>query len=452
MDAKQFLLDHPWICRVGHEYLLKQKSEATIVAEAEEARAVANLEQLEAETAEKMLISAEASLAAAKENGRVDAIAAAQQLLSDAKAAVKRERQEAELAGAVAATKQATIQAQVEQAEAYIEEKEAQDAEMAVIRAQAMLEGAPSEYPLERTMSEQQLLVEALDQAKVDAVRARNEADVAEADAELARSLLDADETAACALKENLELLAAEQMVIHAEAALTTALDQQDEAACSQARLDLASAKAALEKEQGEAQVADAVASVARAEVVADKAATRALEGELQAQAADELLKQMEAAFAASQLEANVAAIDKATKALNEARTAAKKERSNAQAAASKAAEAEALAAAETEVAMEVMDQVEARAAENAGVSIAENKYLRWYSIGAGFLLVFTVFFVGLGAWFGIYILANRVIDNDKMMVPADTCLQSSDEVLCGRWSVKVKISCSLHQARLYKI
>ena len=399
-------------------------------AEADDAWHQADLKQLEADTAVNIMVRAETSLLAAKEDGELGAITIAEQVLADAKASAKIQRQEAELATAKATTMQARMHAKVEEAEARIEEKEAQDAEIAMVSAKTRLEDAITEGP-GRRMSEQRKLEEALKEAKSAAVRTRNEATIAEADAELARSELDANEAAACALKENSELQVAEKMVADAEAALATALEQEDEEFCSQAKKDLAKANAALEKQEGETQVADAIAAVARAEVVADKAAARALGEQLQAQAAEDFVKQAHAALAASQLEANTSDIQKATEALDDARAAAEKERSEADDASTKAAEAGVLAAHTTEAAMAVLDQVEARAAENASVSMTANKHLRWYRLGAGLILVMTIFFVGLGAWFGIYTLAGRVIDNDKMMVIAVCYLRSTQLYVC---------------------
>ena len=129
MDAEQLLLDHPWIRQVGRTHLSKQASGATAVAEAEaeakDAWHQVELEKQEADTAAHTMAIAKASLMAAKESGDSVAILMAEQNLADAQASTNKEKDEAELAEANATVMNARVQAEVEEAEAYIEEKEA---------------------------------------------------------------------------------------------------------------------------------------------------------------------------------------------------------------------------------------------------------------------------------------------------------------------------------------
>ena len=401
-----------------------------VKAAAAEARHEADLELQKANTAERMRKQAEASLAAAEQSGDMAAVAAAEQDLAHANTAATREKQEAELAEAQAATAHARVMVEIEQIEAHVDEKEAQDAEMAVVRAEAILKGSLSEGCFGRLAFE-----EALEHAKAAAVHARNEASVTEAEAELARSQLDANENIARALKENFELQAAKQKVLEATATLELA-NQEDTGAVSQAEFVLATARAALEKEQGEAQVADATAAVTQAQVVADEAAARALDEKLQAQHAEELVHKAQEALAESQLQTDRNSwqrgvdIERANQALAEATTAADREQKEAEAAATEAEQAETLAAVETEAARALMDRVEARAADNANVSMAEDKYLKCYSMFGGLFLVVAVFFIGFGGSFVVYTLASRVIDNNKMLVTAADVCESLSNVI----------------------
>ena len=363
----------------------------------------------------------------AEESGDAAAIAVANQALVDAKRSADEQKQEAEEALAKAATMEAKVQVEKEEAQAFSEEKEAQDAEMAVTKAEALLSQSQQLQALLPQSSEGNSSLscaqENLDIAKVTAVRARNEAELGQAEAEQARSELKAVEAAARAVRENLDHQTAEQMVKNAESALEDALIQQDKDIVAKARVDVEAAKAAAEQELGQAQVASAVAAVAAAEATADKAAAHALNQKMQARAAENLLLELQEQLTDSKNVGGKGMTWKAAKNLTNARSAAIKNKLTATTAAAVAAEKEALAELEAEAAQAVFDRVETRAAENASVSVVDKKHLTWYSMGAALLLVFTTFVTSIGAPLVIYTMAGRVIDNDKMLVPAKTVI-----------------------------
>ena len=246
--------------------------------------------------------------------------------------------------------------------------------------------------------------------------RERDEVLLAEAGVALARSQLESEETAAAALREKLELQSAKQQVTAAELALEAA-QENNSALMEKAKNDVLLAKAVAENKEREGLMAGAIAAVEAAELRAE-------------QAADDLVKKREQELSVAKMQGDTAATERALHALKDGQAAVTKERSDAQAAAIVALDTTKQTEEELQAAESKMEEIELRAAVNAELSTKAEKHVGWFSTGAAVLLVSTVFLISFGTSSIIYMLANRVIDNDKLMVtsaqqeyiPLDSC------------------------------
>ena len=438
VDVDQLLLKHPWVLKVGYQYIQQHATAATRVDEAQEEAAAAedqaNTQWLEAEAAEARTVRAKAALETARNTGDAATMLSAEDELNEAVASSETKQGEAQLAQAKAAVMQAKLQVEKEEGEAELEQQQARTARNAAVRA----EGAPSDDDTEtwgsttdddiETWAESPDLPRPLTcedvpaalcetENRIMAQRERDELLLAEAEVALARSQLEAEETAAAALKEKLELASAKQQVAAAELALEAAQEQNDSALMEKAKHDVLLAKAVAENEEREALMAGAIAAVEAAELRAEQAAFQVVVENADVQVADDLVRKREQELSIAKMQGKTAATERALHALNDAQAAAAKERSDAQAAAIVALDTTKQTEEEIQAAESKMEEIELRAAVNAELSTKAEKHVVWFSTGAALLLISTVFLISFGTSSIIYMLANRVIDNDKLLV-----------------------------------
>ena len=323
----------------------------------------------------------------------------------------------------------AVMQARREKAEARAAEKVVAAAETALETAQLYAD-TTTDAGRNRICSLKGALAEAISDAEIERVEA--EIAVAEVAAVVAR--VDADTAAALAMVENAEAEAAELTLARAEADLTEAELVRGSSAVKEAEKKVVAARLEAEREKGEAKVAIAMAAIQKAEAFAETAAVQALQEGFEAEAAAQNMAAAEAALLTAQSNGVSNDIVEAEQRLAEALAAVEKEALEAEVAKAEAGKAEALVQAEIEAAKTVIDRVEAQAANNAEVTKQNTTLTMRLSLGASAFLVAAVVCLSFGASSMMYTFAQRVMDNDKMLVE---CQSHNFVALIGRSLIK---------------
>ena len=162
---------------------------------------------------------------------------------------------------------------------------------------------------------------------------------------------------------ENLEAQVAKDLVVVAEAALLTAQKDGNMALALEAEMALADAKKKAYKETVEAEIAQAEAVAALTGLEATKARAHANLEQKQARVAEDLVAAAEQALAKAQLIGNATSLKSAKKQLTNAKAAAETERNEAKVAVADAEAAMAQAEADAAAALALEESAEAKAA-----------------------------------------------------------------------------------------